>query len=279
MPNSDKTMSKLIFILIDGMNYQAATENLGYLEHLVEYDKCAKYKVKGELPSLSRPMYESIMSGVAVHEHGILNNLNTRASKEKHIFSLCKDNHLTCAAIAYHWFCELYIKTPFHPLYDQIIDDGEEDIQHGFFYYEDMFPDSHIYSIAEHYQHKYHPDFMLVHPMNQDDAGHRYGCDSKEYHEVAMKTDTLLSSVIPLWLNRGYSVVVASDHGMNKMGIHGGNTKEQRESALYIIDPQFKSGDFSDEMVSTLQFAPLMCHILGIKPSKKMKALELKLND
>ena len=45
-------MKKTIFVLLDACQYEAGTRNLGYLEHLIDYKKGAKYKVKGELPSL-----------------------------------------------------------------------------------------------------------------------------------------------------------------------------------------------------------------------------------
>ena len=54
-------MKKTIFVLLDACQYEAGTRNLGYLEHLIDYKKGAKYKVKGELPSLSRPMYLSLI--------------------------------------------------------------------------------------------------------------------------------------------------------------------------------------------------------------------------
>ena len=54
-------MKKTIFVLLDACQYEAGTRNLGYLEHLIDYKKGAKYKVKGELPSLSRPMYATLL--------------------------------------------------------------------------------------------------------------------------------------------------------------------------------------------------------------------------
>ena len=41
-------MKKTIFVLLDACQYEAGTRNLGYLEHLIDYKKGAKYKVKGE---------------------------------------------------------------------------------------------------------------------------------------------------------------------------------------------------------------------------------------
>ena len=64
-------MGKTIFVLLDACGYKIATENLGFLEHMVDYGLAAKYKIRGELPSMSRPMYETLMTGVPAHVHGI----------------------------------------------------------------------------------------------------------------------------------------------------------------------------------------------------------------
>lgn len=66
------------------------TRNLGYLEHLIDYKKGAKYKVKGELPSLSRPMYATLLTGTPVFSHGITTNDTLRTLDCDNVFSLCQ---------------------------------------------------------------------------------------------------------------------------------------------------------------------------------------------
>ena len=67
-------MRKTIFVLLDACQYEAGTRNMGYLEHLIDYEKGAKYKIRGELPSLSRPMYATLLTGLPVCMHGIAAN-------------------------------------------------------------------------------------------------------------------------------------------------------------------------------------------------------------
>ena len=38
-------MDKTIFVLLDACQYEAASKYLGYLEHMIDYNKGAKYKV------------------------------------------------------------------------------------------------------------------------------------------------------------------------------------------------------------------------------------------
>lgn len=264
---------KTIFILLDGCRYDTATENLGYLEHLIEAGRGRKFKVTGELPSLSRPMYETLMTGLPVCEHGITNNLITRNSNQISIFDLCRSNGLKTAASAYHWVSELYGKTPFQPLTDRIQIETDNKIQNGIYYYEDSYPDSHVFSDAEYLRNKFNPDFLFVHPMNIDDAGHKFGSNSVQYNQAVVMANILLSTAIPLWMAMGYQIVVTSDHGMNENQIHGGNSEGQRMVALYIFSDQIKIQKESERTISELYIAPILCRLLGISPSKGMKSL------
>ena len=90
------------------------------------------------------------------------------------------------------------------------------------------------------------------------------------------KNDKLLSTYIPQWINAGYSIIVGADHGMTKDCYHGGNSLEQRQTALYIIDSRVIGG-YHLKQLTTLEFAPLLCYLLGIQLLKKMKSLRRNL--
>ena len=67
-------MNKVILILSDALRYDAAVAGMGYLGHLVETKQASLYKIIGELPSMSRPMYETIHTGLPSSAHGIVAN-------------------------------------------------------------------------------------------------------------------------------------------------------------------------------------------------------------
>ena len=269
---------KTVFVLLDGLQSHYAKEHLGYLEHLCEKNQAAKYEVLGELPSASRPMYETIFTGVPVLKHGITNNQICRLSNQLHLFKRLKQQHKKSLVLAYYWISELYLSAPFNKAQDIYHQDAQSDIDHGFFYYEDSFPDNHLYSLASSLMLKEEYDFVFIHPMGIDDAGHKYGAGSLEYSEAVMKNDLLLSTCIPQWLKQGYSIVVGADHGMSEQGYHGGNSDMQRCSALYIIDQDVVPGKHT-QILSTLEFSPLLCYLTGIKAGENMKALEVKLKN
>jgi predicted AlkP superfamily pyrophosphatase or phosphodiesterase len=262
---------KIILILLDGCGYDAATENLGFLEHLVLNRIASKFKVEGELPSLSRPMYETLMTGLPVYQHGITNNLIFRTSNQISLFDLCLENGLTTAASAYYWMSELYVNAPFDHRMDRIQLNSKGKIQHGIYYFEDQYPDSHVFIDADYLRMQYVPDFMLVHPMNIDDAGHKYGGGSSQYHQAVALDNTVLSTFIPLWVEAGYQIVVTADHGMNEHHLHGGNSQLQCMVPLYIISGKVVPGSHTNQSISELCIAPILCRLLGIRPSIGMR--------
>lgn len=270
--------NKVVFVLLDGLQSQYAKEHLGYLEHLVEQKKAAKYEVLGELPSASRPMYETIFTGLPVYAHQITNNAVCRLSRQKHLFQLLQQQNRKCAAFAYYWISELYLSAPFDKRQDIFHEDENLCIQKGFFYYEDSFPDSHLYSLASAFMKQETYDFVFLHPMNIDDAGHKYGAGSKEYGKAVLQNDLYLSTMIPQWVDAGYGVVVGADHGMTLQGNHGGNSEEQRMTALYVMDERVCPGK-SDVVLSTLDFAPLLCKLLCLQPTDQMKDTEVRFYD
>ena len=109
-------LNKVIMVLLDGLQDEVATKHMGYMTHLVEQGKAAKYRVESQLPSVSRPLYELLLTGVSPNESGITSNDVIRLSKEISIFHLLQENKLTSAAAAYYFFSELYNAVPYDPI-------------------------------------------------------------------------------------------------------------------------------------------------------------------
>lgn len=270
-------MKKTIFVLLDACQYEAGTRNLGYLEHLIDYKKGAKYKVKGELPSLSRPMYATLLTGTPVFSHGITTNDTLRTLDCDNVFSLCQKQGGKTAAAAYHWFGELYNHIPFRIDCERIQLQSSETINSGIYYWDDTYPDSHLFADGEFLRQNQNPDFLLIHSMAIDDQGHKHGSGSKEYEEAIAIAGHMIANLLPTWRAAGYHVVVTADHGINELGIHGGNDCAQRDAPLYIFSDQVSAGRFENQYISQLCIAPLLCRLLDIEPSPDMMA-EIPIN-
>lgn len=164
-------MSNVVFILSDGLRYDTAVAHMGYLGHLVEAKRASLYKVIGQVPSLSRPMYETTHTGLTASEHGVISNSVVRRSVKPSVFEAAVRAGKTTAAAAYWWFSELYNRAPFDKVMDREVDDDSLLIQHGRFYTEDEYPDPDLFATAAMLVRRFQPDYLLLHPMGMDNAG------------------------------------------------------------------------------------------------------------
>jgi predicted AlkP superfamily pyrophosphatase or phosphodiesterase len=264
-------LSKVILILSDALRYDAAVQGMGYLGHLVETRQASLYKVIGELPSMSRPMYETVHTGLPVSEHGIVANYIVRRSIKPNVFQSAIDAGKTTAAAAYYWFSELYNRAPYDRIDDREVDDDSLLIQHGRFYTQDDYPDIELFATAGMLTRRFSPDYLLVHPMGMDYTGEKYGADTSQYRNQAIYQDMFLAGLIAEWMQRGYTILVTGDHGINADHLHGGTTPEQREVPLYMIRPGVQGAGDTAEVVSQLVIAPTICTLLGIPIPETMK--------
>lgn len=256
--------NKVILVLSDGLRYDTAVDQMGFLGHLVESNHADLFKVNGELPTISRPMYETTHTGLPAIEHGIISNNVVRRSNKPNIFQSAVKAGKTTAAVAYSWFSELYNHVPYNMIDDREVDDEALLIQHGRFYTEDAYPDVELFATAGMLVRRFAPDYMLVHPMGMDDTGHKYGADSSNYRVHAIKQDVILANLIPEWMERGYNILVTGDHGMNGDKRHGGTTLDVREVPLFMIRPGIPGRGNTNNVVSQLQLAPTICKLLGV---------------
>jgi predicted AlkP superfamily pyrophosphatase or phosphodiesterase len=256
--------NRLILVLSDGLRYDTAVSSMGFMWHMVESGRASLYKVIGQVPSFSRPMYETIHTGLTPMEHGIVSNYVVRRSNQPNVFEAAVKAGRTTAAAAYHWFSELYNRAPYDLIEDREVDDASLLIQHGRFYSQDEFPDVELFAAAASLVRRFTPDYVLVHPMGMDYAGLQHGYDSSEYRYSAIRQDVVLASLIVEWMGLGYNIIVTADHGINKDGIHGGSTPDEREVALFLIRPGTPGKGDTMEVISQLRVAPTLCRLLDV---------------
>ena len=258
----------VILVLLDGLNYQVARHAMGHLHAYVEAGRTALYRLECELPSLSRPLYECILTGTAPIDSGIVHNQVTRLSNQRSVFHYAREANLGTAAAAYHWVSELYNRSPFDPQRDRHTHAPKLPIQHGLFYFADHYPDSHLLADAEYLRRRHAPNCLLVHPMGIDDAGHQHGLDSSQYRNAARSLDILLADYLPRWLEEGYQVLVTADHGMNNDRSHNGLLAEEREVPLFVFGEGF-SLDPNARPEQT-ELCGTLCELLGAAHDKPL---------
>lgn len=258
-------MSRVILVLVDALRDDMARRCMGYLEHLVSYKRATRWQCVGELPTMSRPMYETIHTGVPAHVHGVVSNYTVRRSHMPNVFSAARQAGKVTAASAFSWFSELYNSAPYHVVNDKEVDDAALDIQHGRFYSDGGMPDMEVFATGGVLIRRFMPDYLLIHPMQTDSVGEEYGGDSFQYRRNVTAQDVMIAELVPLAVELGYTVLVTGDHGMSDdPSKHGGTTPEQRHVPLYAIQPGWVGRGDTLGAVSQLALAPTLLSILGV---------------
>ena len=222
-------MNRLVVLLVDGLRADTARRCMGYLLALEEAGRARWSTLQCALPSLSRPLYATVISGRRPVDHGILSNDNVGVRLDDTLFDDVAAHGGTSAAAAYDWFYELLAGERFAPARHRTAACAARGVVAGSWYWEDDYPDSHLLVDAEDLRRRHAPDLLFVHPMGLDNAGHVHGGESSAYDLAARKLDMALALLAPHWLADGYDIVVTSDHGMGADRMHGGGAPEERE--------------------------------------------------
>ncbi|MEL7615203.1 alkaline phosphatase family protein [Vreelandella titanicae] len=261
---------RVILVVLDGLNHAVGRHAMGHLHALCEAGRGSFHALNCELPAMSRPLYECLLTGDRPVDSGVVHNQVVRRSTGTSLFDLAVRQGRRTAAAAYHWVSELYLEAPFVPARHRFHQNAESAIQVGLFYWQDHYPDDHLFSDAEALRRLNAPDFLLVHSMNVDDAGHRHGGESPQYRNAARRADSALADYLPQWLAEGYQVMVTADHGMNADGSHSGLLEEERRVPLWLFGEAFAHAP-----VASLQ-QPRLCGtlatLLGLEHDKPYHA-------
>ncbi len=257
-------MTPVVLVLSDGLGDAAARLHMGYLEHLVEEGRATRFTSRAARPTNSRPNYETLHTGVVPAVHGVTSNLVVRESNRPNTFSLAAAAALVTAASAYSWVSELYVRAPFDPKTDMEVSDTGGDLHYGRFYFSDDEPDEEVFARATTLAFRYVPDYLLVHPMGCDHAGHAHGGSSHPYGQAIALQDAILAAVVPGWNAAGYTVVVTADHGHLGSGGHGGTADEVVNTPLYIVPASGDGLGDTGETVDHTRVAPTIWRTLGI---------------
>ena len=255
---------RVVFVLIDGLAHATAVRMLGFMGGMVESGEALQARVQSVLPSLSRPCYATIFTGLPPLVHGVWANDQAARLEVVSIFDLLARAGRTSAVAGYHWMSELFSRGPFDHVRDVEQDGNAEGITHGRFYFNDEYPDQHLFAQAERMRAERRPDLLVIHPMGCDHAGHRHGSSSREYAATAAQIDFLLAKFVPRWLADGYHVVVTADHGMDEQGFHGGPDDQVRITPLYMLGPSVKRGGATDDVLQQTSLAGLLCALLRL---------------
>ena len=221
--------AKLIFILADGLRADTARDYMGYVAALAEAGQATACTLSCALPSLSRPLYATLITGKAPVEHGIVSNDQAGERCGETLFHTLAAQGVTSVVAAYDWFYELLTGERFLPWQHRSAAVPEAGITAAHWYFADDYPDSHTLADGEALRAWTGAEFVLIHTMGTDHAGHVHGGGSDAYNLAARRLDWDLARLVPAWHAAGYHVLLTSDHGMNADRMHGGTLTVERE--------------------------------------------------
>lgn len=257
---------RVILVVLDGLNHAVGQHAMGHLHALCEAGRGHYHSLDCELPAMSRPLYECLLTGDRPVDSGVVHNQVVRRSTGRSLFDLAAAQGRATAAAAYHWISELYLTAPFDRTRHRFHEDPETAIHAGLFYWQDHYPDDHLFSDAEALRRRHDPDFLLVHSMNIDDTGHRHGGDSSQYRNAARHADIALADYLPQWLAEGYQVMVTADHGMNADRSHSGTLEEERRVPLWTFGEAFARRPL--ERLDQTRLCGTLATLLGLDHAK-----------
>lgn len=268
-------------VIIDGLRHDTAIAECGYLMATVEAGEARAWQMKSCLPTISAPLYETIHTGLAPVEHGILSNEAIRPSNQPNVFSALKESGKSTAAVAHSYYHTLYGGSVFDPFEHAEIEDPDAPVPYARHYsmagYSRVNPalPSEIDLCAQTWilARKFRPDYLLLHSSSCDSLGHYYTSNSAEYRHQAWRVDNALSRLIPLLRDAGYDVFVTADHGMNEDGHHAGDQEGLRAVPFFVFSERFKAPE--NVALDQKAIAPTILSLLGIPLPETMTTAPL----
>ena len=216
--NDRSSQSPLAFLLVDGLSASAEV----YLNNItvaIQRGEMRSWNVKASLPTLSYPNYATILSGNEPSSHGLLDNKLRLPIGPGHLFDKLTTSGMVVALVGFYWWRNLLEEGPWY-----LRTYCEEDTL-----------DSWVYEEAKRVATEINPDFLLVHSLGVDFAGHRWGGDSLEYRTSVKKVDELIIDFAQFWSDsRRGKILVGSDHGMLKDKGHGGDSPQETNVRYYF---------------------------------------------
>ncbi|WP_027308059.1 alkaline phosphatase family protein [Caloramator sp. ALD01] len=240
--NSKPTNKKVCLIIVDGLRLDAIN-NMPFIQNLIKNND-AKFAISvSDKPTISRAGYMRILTGAPTDISGISSNNQHIPSPVLSISDLAIKHNLKTALCGYFWIDELF-PFSFHYKKTYFIRDGTTFID--------------AVSIVNSFK----PDFLIVHPMSVDNAGHSFGGSSMQYKNTASKIDLEIYKLYKQLSKYNYDIIITSDHGHQDFG---GHTKYEENTFLTPFVFISKNTNIKlTKSINQIDIAPTLCDLLGI---------------
>ena len=99
---------------------------------------------------------------------------------------------------------------------------------------ETLVDEMRVNRLADRLRNRPPPDFLVLHLVGLDHAGHRRGVKSAGYADVARRTVAHIEDIVRL-LPSDTTVLLTSDHGATDSGGHGGASEAETTAPLFAF--------------------------------------------
>ncbi len=126
---------------------------------------------------------------------------------------------------------------------------------------ETLVDETRVKRLAERLRKGPPPDFLVLHLVGLDHAGHRHGVKSAGYADIARRTVAHIENIVRL-LPPDTVVLLTSDHGATDSGGHGGASEVETTAPLFAFGPGIVTG--ARVNINQIDLAPTLSCLLGL---------------
>ncbi len=251
-PPLETPLSPLVIVLLDGMRVDES-ERSPPIEALRSRGSFGRIEL-GEVPTLSRPFYHALLTGVPQRGSGVRRNKPGQRQVLDALSDRVRDAGGQVAFVAedLDWMSVLFAH------------EGDID-HHG--------PDAlgaPLDDVLARIAAGEGPALTVVHVLGVDETAHDHGIDSDAHRRALRRADEVVTRVSEATFGRAL-VAVMSDHGHIAAGGHGGDEPEVRFAPFVFVGDGVPSGPLA-RTLSPAELAPTFASYIGVAPPRSSVA-------
>jgi hypothetical protein len=206
--------------------------------------------------SMSTAGVRSMATGTFPDLFDVLHNWDNVASNLSGVPDLAREAGRATALCGDSTWSELFPKA-------FAVSDTEVNLPRIIFYLraETIVDEMRVKRLADRLRTQPPPDFLVLHLVGLDHAGHRRGVKSAAYADIARRTVAHIENIVRL-LPADTTVLLTSDHGATDSGGHGGGSDAETTAPLFAfgagIAPAVRAN------VNQIDLAPTLSCLLGL---------------
>jgi len=245
---SDPLVHHVFVVTFDGARADVFWESVKFIKNMLNVSVRAEHFVT-VYPTITYPAHTSLFTGTWPQRHGVFENEPMRVEVED-IFEVVEKYGFKTAMVTGPSLGSMF---------------GTSETIRSLGWYESSRSMDEALEIIENHE----PNFMFVHLIDSDKAGHEYGSDSAEYRSAIAWNDQqvkrLYEKIVEMGWERDAVIIVTADHGMYGNRHHNVWPLLVIDVPLWMWGAPFKQ-NATIKGARIIDIAPTVAYLLGIPP-------------